>query len=331
MPFNKNAFLRYRIIDQCLNNKYRKFTRDTLTEIIKSKLDLGKFSKNSLDKDIAFMKDERILNAPIKNDPNDKFYYYTEPFTLQGFTLSDEEESALHMSLSVLDILKDTKYATSYKSLIDRMLIHTGGYQKTDVIELEQPVKQAESFLIDQLYDSIIDEQTLLITYKAYGKEAKDHIISPYMIKEYKNRFYLVARKHTIEKTELIYCFGLDRIIDVKKSKEAYLITKGFNSKNYFKDSFGITRKLNEEPLELVLRFNKKNLHYVLSNPLHHSQKIVKQTKDSLTISICVYESDELNMQVLSYGAGVEVISPALYKDYISGIIKEMYKVYNNK
>jgi predicted DNA-binding transcriptional regulator YafY len=44
-----------------------------------------------------------------------------------------------------------------------------------------------------------------------------------------------------------------------------------------------------------------------------------------------VYESDELNMQVLSYGSGVEVLSPEVYKDYILGVIKEMSKVYNKK
>ncbi len=329
MPIFKNPYLRYRIIDQCLNNKYKKYTRKDLLVKVKNELRLEKLSISQIDKDINSMVHQ--LNAPIKNDRTYFHYYYSKPFSLEGFILDDEEEAALHMSLSVLDVLKDTKYAASYKTLIQRLVVQANGYQKPDIIEFEKPVKQAESYLFDQLYESIIDEQTILITYKAYGKEAKDHIISPYMIKEYKNRFYLVARKHSIEKSELIYCFGLDRIIDVKKSKEGYLITKGFNSKNYFKDSFGITRKLNEEPLELVLRFNEKNSHYVLSNPLHHSQKTVEQTKDSLTISICVYESDELNMQVLSYGAGVEVISPALYKDYISGIIKEMYKVYNKK
>ena len=329
MPITKNAYLRYRIIDQCLNNKYKKYTRHDLVNKIKNELHLENLSVSQIDKDIKSMYEN--FDAPIKNDRTYFHYYYSKPFSLEGFILDDEEEAALHMSLSVLDVLKDTKYAASYKTLIQRLVTQANGCQKTDIIEFEKPAKQAESYLFDKLYESIIDEQTLLINYKVYGKEAKEHTISPYMIKEYKNRFYLVARKHSIEKSELIYCFGLDRIIDVKKSKEGYLITKGFNSKNYFKDSFGITRKLNEEPLELVLRFNEKNSHYVLSNPLHHSQKTVEQTKDSLTISICVYESDELNMQVLSYGAGVEVISPALYKDYISGIIKEMYKVYNNK
>ncbi|MCF8430076.1 MAG: WYL domain-containing protein [Bacteroidia bacterium] len=329
MPINKNAYLRYRIIDQCLNNKYKKYTRHNLLDKIKNELCLDKLTIHQIDKDIKSMVDN--FDAPIKNDRTYFHYYYSKPFSLEGFILDDEEEAALHMSLSVLDVLKDTKYAASYKTLIQRLVTQASGYQKTDIIEFEQPVKHAESYLFDKLYESIIDEQTLLITYKVYGKEAKEHTISPYMIKEYKNRFYLVARKHSTEKTELIYCFGMDRIIDVKKSKEGYLITKGFNSKNYFKDSFGITRKLNEEPLELVMRFNEKNLHYVLSNPLHHSQKIVKQTKNSLTISICVYESDELNMQVLSYGAGLEVLSPVVYKDYIAGIIKEMSDIYYKK
>ena len=38
MPQNKNAFLRYRVIDQCLNNKLRKFNRERLANKISEKL-----------------------------------------------------------------------------------------------------------------------------------------------------------------------------------------------------------------------------------------------------------------------------------------------------
>ena len=100
----------------------------------------------------------------IRNDRTYFHYYYSKPFSLEGFILDDEEEAALHMSLSVLDVLKDTKYAASYKTLIQRLVVQANGYQKPDIIEFEKPVKQAESYLFDQLYESIIDEQTSLTT-----------------------------------------------------------------------------------------------------------------------------------------------------------------------
>jgi predicted DNA-binding transcriptional regulator YafY len=120
----------------------------------------------------------------------------------------------------------------------------------------------------------------------------------------------------------------MDRIKGIKKSKEAFITTKGFNSKTYFNHSFGITRKLNEEPLELVLKFNKFNAHYILSKPLHHSQKVIEQTDDYVIVSIKVYESHELNMAILSHGSGVEVIEPKSYIDYIKGEAAQMLKTY---
>jgi len=328
MPVNKNAYLRFRIIDQCLNNPYKKYNRYDLANAIEHKLGQS-ISIDSVSKDLNSMKYD--LDAPIENDRLNRHYFYSTPFSLNKLVLNDAEESALQMSLSVLDVLKDTKYAASYKTLIQRLITQASGYHKNDIIEFEQAVKHSGLDWFDRLYESINDEQTIVITYQAYGKEVSKIIVSPYMLKEYKNRFYLVARMHKNEPTELIYCYGLDRIKAIEKSKEVFLRTKGFNSKNYFKDSLGITRKLDEKPIELTLRFNEKNSYYVLSNPIHHSQKEIKRTKDSLTISICVYESDELNMLILSYGAGVEVLSPPSYIDYIKKVAKDVAKVYKNK
>jgi predicted DNA-binding transcriptional regulator YafY len=172
----------------------------------------------------------------------------------------------------------------------------------------------------------------LIISYSVYGKEPKDHLISPYLIKEYRNRFYLVARKHDdTNNDELIYCYGMDRINNIKKSNDLYKRTKEFTAKNYFKHSFGITRKIFEEPIDLELKFTALNAPYVLSKPLHSSQKIIDQTKDSLIVSIKVYESHELNMAILSYGAGVEVLAPPNYVSYIKGVAENMVKLYKKK
>jgi predicted DNA-binding transcriptional regulator YafY len=114
-----------------------------------------------------------------------------------------------------------------------------------------------------------------------------------------------------------------------KKTKEEFLLTKGFNSKQFFKNSIGISRDLNKEPIDLILKFSRFNAPYILSKPLHNSQKIIEQTKDYLIISIKVFESFELNMAILSYGSGVEVLSPKSYIDYLKSEINCMQKIYN--
>lgn len=329
MPKNKNAYLRYRLIDECLRNRYKYFNREALAVRVSEKLGFT-VSVYTIDKDLKALQDE--FDAPIKFDKFNSRYYYTEPFTLDGFELDDEEKNALNVSIAVLDILKNTRYAESFKSIIQRLTAESKEYEKEDLIEFEQSEVIPGLDMFDRLYEAILNKETLIISYSVYGKEPKDHLISPYLIKEYRNRFYLVARKHDdTNNDELIYCYGMDRINNIKKSNDLYKRTKEFTAKNYFKHSFGISRKIFEEPIDLELKFTALNAPYVLSKPLHSSQKIIDQTKDSLIVSIKVYESHELNMAILSYGAGVEVLAPPNYVSYIKGVAENMVKLYKKK
>ena len=334
MPKVKNYYLRYRIIDECLNNVKVRYSRIALTNKINKMLKLEPeeyISKHTIDKDIKAMKAYPI-NAPIVFDKFNDCYKYSKEFSLKGFNLSNDEENVLNMSIAMLDILKDTRYAKSYNAIIQRLITQANAVDKGNIIEFEQSAKQPGTEVIDKLYDSIFKQETLIIKHQVFGKEIKTHTISPYMIKEYRNRFYLIGRKHDdTKKDELIYSFGMDRIKNIKKSKVPFIKTNGFNAKTYFKHSIGITRKLFEEPIELILKFSNFNAPYILTKPLHQSQKIVEQTKDYLTVSINIYDSFELDMMVLGYGAAVEVLSPISYKEKIMNVIVEMGKVYQEK
>lgn len=335
MPTVKNYYLRYRIIDECLNDVNVRYSRVALTKKINTKLKLydeeDKISVHTIDKDIKAMKAYPI-SAPIIFDKFNDCYRYSREFSLKGFNLSDDEENVLNMSMAMLDILKDTRYAATYNAVIQRLITQANAIDKGNIIEFEQSATQPGIEIVDMLYDSIFKKEALTIKYQVYGKDVKTHIVSPYMIKEYRNRFYLIGRKHDDTKMEeLIYTLGMDRIKSIKKAKVPFIPTKGFNTKTYFKHSIGITRKLFEEPIELTLKFSSFNAPYILSKPLHHSQKIVKQTKDFLTVTINVYESFELDMLVLCYGSGVEVLSPKSYKERIKDVVAEMGKIYKIK
>jgi predicted DNA-binding transcriptional regulator YafY len=320
----KNAYLRYRIIDECLNSNKR-YDSSGLLERISERLDL-KVSKSTLDKDLKAMKEEH--GAPILWNKAG-YYEYGREFSLTGITLANEETDALKMSLSVLDVLKETQYLKSYQSLFERLLVRSRNQpDETPFIEWEKP----EDFLGKQWFDVIVrainDRQTLVLTHQVYDKEPKQHTVSPYMIKEYRNRFYLIALKHKEEKENAIYSFGFDRIQNVKTVKQKFLSTPGFNSKDFFKFSMGITRKLDEKPLKLKLKVNAFDAHYVLSDPWHATQKIVEQTDEYLIFSLEVYDSQELDLKIRSYGAEIEVLEPKSYRRKMKETAEKIVTLY---
>lgn len=320
----KNAYLRYRIIDECLNSN-KNYDANSLLERISERLDL-KVSKSTLDKDIRAMKEE--LSAPIKWN-KDGFYQYEYEFSLTGITLADEEEDALKTSLAILDILKETKFLKAYQSLFERLLVRSQNQpDENHFIEWEKPAEFLGKEWFDLILKAIRERQTLQITHKVYDKEPKQHTISPYMIKEYRNRFYLIALKQKEGKENAIYSFGFDRILDVKTSKEKFKSTPGFNSKEFFKHSIGITRKLNEEPLKMKLKVNAFDANYVLSDPWHSSQKVVEQTDEHLIFTIEVYDSNELDLKIRSYGAEIEVLEPESYRRKMKETAEKMLRIY---
>jgi len=138
MPKNKNAYFRYRVIDQCLNSKFRRFNRQTLSETLTDKC--GRHvSEHCVSRDLAALINE--FGAPIEWNALDKHYYYSRAFSLTGLVLDDDEEMSLKTSLAVLDILKDTKFAKSYKNLIQRIITEANTHDNNEtnkIIEFER-------------------------------------------------------------------------------------------------------------------------------------------------------------------------------------------------
>ena len=72
MPVNKNALIRYKIIDRCLRNKYRRWTLDDLVEACSDALYdmegiIKGVSMRTVQADIQIMRSDKLgYNAPIE-------------------------------------------------------------------------------------------------------------------------------------------------------------------------------------------------------------------------------------------------------------------------
>ena len=339
----KLALLRLKIIDDCLNNTRRKYTKFDLIRAIEDKLNNVGITKKDGEKTIpytisesAFNKDiyliKHVYKAPITCHKTDHYYYYTSNFNLNGISANADEKRTFEVGLSFLSLLKNTDYAARYQSVLEKLISSSSDYNTDrEIVQIESPLGNLGMEWFDKIYDAIIEYNTLKINYTRYDSNhvQKQFVVSPYMLKEYHNRWYMVAKLHD-EKTDFINCYGLDRIKSITASKEKFKFHnhEPFNASAFFEHSMGITRDNAAAPIELVLKFTKISIPYVLSEPWHHSQKIIDQTPESLTVILKVYTSHELNMKVLSYGTSIEVIKPIEYKKHILSVIKDMNKIY---
>lgn len=161
----------------------------------------------------------------------------------------------------------------------------------------------------------------LKIVYQKFGEdEPTFREIIPLALKEFKHRWYLIAKSKS-ENT--LKTFGLDRINDIEVLKTKMNSEISFDIKSYFEHAFGIVSLADQniEPEEVVLSFTQKQGKYVKSLPIHHSQEIIKETENGLDIRLKIYVTYDLMMEIISHGPNVKVLKPV----HLQKSIKEMY------
>ena len=97
MPANKNALIRYKTIDNCLRNKYRRWTLDDLVDACCDALyDMEGITKGvcarTVQMDIQIMRSDKLgYNAPI--EVYDRIYYkYADPdYSITDMPLTMED------------------------------------------------------------------------------------------------------------------------------------------------------------------------------------------------------------------------------------------------
>jgi len=126
------------------------------------------------------------------------------------------------------------------------------------------------------------------------------------LLKEYNNRWYLIAWN---TERESIATFGLERIQKLEEKKDKFKVSPNFDSDLIFKHSIGIT-ETQSKPMKVILSFNIYSGRFLKSQPIHPSQRVIKETANEIQIELFVLPTEELYTFILSYGPNVFVESP---------------------
>jgi predicted DNA-binding transcriptional regulator YafY len=120
----------------------------------------------------------------------------------------------------------------------------------------------------------------------------------------------------------------MDRIRELIPSASTWVESVNFHPKEYFKYSFGITQIHDAKPQKVVLSFTLQQAQYILSEPLHHSQKTILQNNKEVRVELLIYLTQELLMTILGYGPEVTVIAPKKLAEDVKEHIKAMGRLY---
>ena len=176
-------------------------------------------------------------------------------------------------------------------------------------------------FLAD-IIQAIRDNYKLEIRYKSYRKtEEETFIIEPYLLKEFKRRWYLYGYKGDADGPHMM---ALDRMIDVDIIPEEFTMPEEFLAEDYFRGIYGARVYPNMKREMVKLKVYGTQVQYFRSLPLHSSQKEVEKNDKYSVFTYFITPDYDFKQDVLSFGDKVEVLEPKELREEMRGIIRSL-------
>ena len=332
----KNAQIRYRIIDRSLRNKYKpnptkQDLREACEEALYGAIDGNNICDSTIEKDLYALRMEH--DAPIKYSKVTKGYCYEdENFSIDNIPLTDEDLKAIQFAAKTLMQFRDIdmfkQFGNAIDKIVDRVTISANPLDEKiqEHVQFEKGTKTAGNEFLSVILEAIQSRKVVAFDYRSYhSTEGKQRMVSPLLLKEYRNRWYLIC--HDEEKRKIV-TYALERMTEVEITKHNGTVPAKFSPENFFEHTIGITTH-EGKPIEVVFKANNLAAKYIDSQPFHATQHLLKEGKNKTTFSLNVIVTEELIREFMSYGGDIEVTEPITLRDKIADRVVDMIKNYN--
>lgn len=330
MATNKNARLRYEVLDKCLSNFSRKYYIEDLQkaccDYLTKEFSIDTtVSKRQIYTDLKEMEISPSMHAPIKayQDGQRKYYRYSQ----EGFSivdLTDDELIGLEATVNMLSSFRGMPQFDWMTDIIRKLKKkYKVSESQRNILSFDSNVDLRGIERFKELFNYIVNKQPIHITYEPFGKEPFEAEIHPYFLKQYNNRWFLLGFNPEYKD---ISVFALDRIKETVSISVKFIADTIIEDPfDYFFDVIGTTIPNDREVESIVLKFTPKRYQYVAAKPIHHTQK---NDDKNHTVTIDVIPNRELEAIILSFGKDVEVLEPMHLRNEIIKIIKESCEKY---
>ena len=325
MAINKHALIRYKVLDNCFRNPYRRyFIQDLIEEIEINLREIDPKSKGisrrQVFEDINFMESPEGWNIElVKSKVGKRVYYrYSDSgFSINSMPLNELEIEQLHSALHILSHFKGLPQFDWIQELILKLRNGVIAPKNTPTIinfDSNQYLTGIENLGV--VYNSIFYKKVVEIDYQPFGNaDAYKMYIHPYYLKQYNNRWFVFGFNPAVNKAD--WNLALDRIISITETSQKYIESPQIDWSEYFEDIIGVTKPTDQNPEEVTLIFSGKTCNYIESKPIHGSQKSYWIEGEKLKVTLNIIINYEFERLILSYSDSLTIISPQKLKNTI--------------
>lgn len=317
MALNKLALIRYKTIDDCLRNRFRKWTLDDIIEKVAEVLYdregiVTGVSRRTIQADIQVMRSDKLgYNAPIIVTDRKYYGYEDRDYSITKVPINNADVEKMKEIVGVLKQFNGFSYFEEMSDMIAKLEnnLYKSTQQSRNCIQFESNLQLKGLEYINPLYQAILNQRALLIEYKSFkALQSQQSIYYPYLLKEYRNRWFIICKP---KKGVTLVTLALDRIIEFQElPNEKFVEHKGVDFDIYYNDLLGVTKSEKDRAHKIVLEVDNYNAPYILTKPLHHTQTILTQNENSIVIRIDVVPNFELEREILGFGECMKVLAP---------------------
>jgi predicted DNA-binding transcriptional regulator YafY len=275
-----------------------------------------------------------FLGAPLEQDPETRgFYYdrsYEQPFELPGIWISPDELQALLTARQVLGNVQPGLLEGELDSLQSRIssLLQKKGVEteEGDSRIHIQPVagRPVPGHLFQDVLGALVKRRRLHIHYHGRRRdEASERDVSPQRLTQYRNSWYLDAWCHAARG---LRSFALERVSRQSLLDTAAKEVDPDELSAHFDQSYGIFSGPARHFAEL--RFSPEMSRWVAEEQWHPDQQGSMDAEGAWTLTVPFSDPRELVMDVLRYGAEVEVLAPDFLRESVAEAARETAEIY---
>jgi predicted DNA-binding transcriptional regulator YafY len=260
-------------------------------------LNIG-FSKRTLQRDIKEIRN--VFGIDIEYSKSNKGYYISQ---------SETENMNFQRMMEAFDMFNSLNLAQDL----------------TPFIHLEKRRPQGTENLYGLLH-AIKNRLQIKFTYqKFWEEELSQRLVEPYALKEFKNRWYIMAKD---SKDNNIKSFALDRLTNLEITNLNYQYPDNYSIEQSYRYCFGIISPNDEEPQDIILSFDPFQGKYIKTLPLHDTQQVLVDNDEEMKIKLKLCLTHDLVMELLSFGDNMKVIEPKSLADQIKQAHEKAYRQY---
>jgi len=195
----------------------------------------------------------------------------------------------------------------------------------TPFVHLEKRRPQGTENL-NGLIHAIQNKWQIRFSYQKFWEaEVSQRTADPYGLKEFKNRWYVMANDN---KDGNIKSFALDRLTNLEITNSKFEFPTDYSIEENYRYCFGIIHPNDEVPQDIILSFDPTQGKYVKTLPLHATQQILIDNDEELQIKLKLCISHDLVMELLSFGDNMKVLQPKSLANEIKTVHQKAYKQY---